>query len=80
MEDRKTFYPFKIPPVSYNEHKVVSEEKYEDMYKQGLLKRNTICPVFLKKIEEKKKEQEPPKVEEKIENVPQVVQEKKEVE
>lgn len=29
MEDKKEFFPFKLPPPVYNKERLVSDEKYE---------------------------------------------------
>lgn len=44
MPDKTVFYPFQIPQAVVDEKRLISHEKYDEMYKKGLLKNNAIHP------------------------------------
>lgn len=46
MPDKTSFYPFQIPKATVDESMLISEEKYDQMYKEGLLKNNKLHPKY----------------------------------
>ena len=40
QENKDKFYPFKVPPAVYKPERIISDDKYEEMYKSGFLSKN----------------------------------------